>query len=357
MAGNSTFYELAEKALALEKSGRKVTRLNVGDTNLPTPERAIEAGLTRMRQMKSGYGSSAGIPELRERIAAREGCDARNVVIGPGSKHLLYGLMSVLCKKGESVAFPSPYWPAYMLACRALGLEASPMPSSMDNGWQFNPADAGKARMLIICNPLNPTSTIYEEKSVRAAISEGRESGMHVVLDEAYKGLAFRQVPRYDGAIRVRSFSKEFNMEGWRLGYAVAPEDVAKKLIAFNQITATCVAPFVQAAGIACIEDEKEILAKNRKEWVSRSDAAQKALAAAGFTFAKPESGIYVFARHGGIADSGEFAMRLLEKEGIAVAPGTEFGGYKEYVRICVNRPEYVLGDAISRMGRLLNKA
>src|SRR5512137_1267656 len=105
--GATMFYELAEKALALEKAGRKVTRLNVGDTNLPTPERAIEAGLNRMRQMKSGYGSSAGLPELRERIAAREGCDTKNVVIGPGSKHLLFGLMSVLCKRGDTVAFPS----------------------------------------------------------------------------------------------------------------------------------------------------------------------------------------------------------------------------------------------------------
>ncbi len=348
------FYELAEKALALEKEGRKVTRLNVGDTNLPTPERAIEAGLVRMRQSKSGYGSSAGLSELREKIAAREGCDVKNVVVGPGSKHLLYGLMSILCKKGDMVSFPSPYWPAYRLACSQLELKAEPISTDMVNGWQFQPEDVKKARMLLICNPLNPTSTVYDEKSIRSVIAECQESGTHVVLDEAYKGLSFRPIPRYDGAIRVRSFSKEFNMEGWRLGYAIAPEDIAKRLIAFNQITATCVAPFVQAAGLACLEDEKEILSKNRKEWLSRSETAQKALQDGGFRFAKPESGIYVFAMHPGIKDSGEFAMMLLDKEGIAVAPGSEFGGFGSYVRICVNRPEYVLADAIARMGRLL---
>ena len=350
------FYELAEKALALEKEGRKVTRLNVGDTNLPTPERAIEAGLVRMRQSKSGYGSSAGLPELRERIAAREGCDIKNVVVGPGSKHLLFGLMSVLCKKGDTVAFPSPYWPAYRLACAQLELKAEPSATKMEDGWQLGPFDAKKARMLMVCNPLNPTSTVYSEKSVRPLIDECQAAGTHVVLDEAYKGLSFRPIPRYEGAIRVRSFSKEFNMEGWRLGYAIAPEDVAKKLIAFNQITATCVAPFVQAAGLACLEDEKEILSKNRKGWLSRSDAAQKALADAGFSFAKPEAGIYVFAMHPEIRDSGEFAVTLLEKEGIAVAPGSEFGGFASFVRICANRPEYVLADAISRMGRLLKQ-
>jgi aspartate aminotransferase len=350
------FYELAEKALALEKEGRKVTRLNLGDTNLPTPERAIEAGVARMRSAKSGYGSSAGMMELRQKIAEREKCDVKNVVVGPGSKSLIYGLMSILCKRGESVAFPTPYWPAYELACRQLELKEKRLDGRPDEGWAFNAHDSGRARMLIVCNPLNPTSTIYDEKLVNEAISVCAENGTHMLLDEAYKGLAFREMPRYEGVMRVRSFSKEFNMEGWRLGYVVAPEDIAKRLIAFNQITSTCVAPFVQAAGIACLEDEKAILAQNRRDWRTRSEAAQSALSKAGFSFAKPEAGIYIFAMHPGIRDSGEFALELLEKEGIAVAPGTEFGGYRQHIRLCLNRPEYVLAEAIGRMGQFLGK-
>ncbi len=350
------FYELAEKALALEKQGKKVTRLNVGDTNLPTPERAIEAGIGRMRASKSGYGSSAGLPELRQKIAEREKCGIENVVVGPGSKSLIYGLMSILCKKNEQVAFPTPFWPAYSLACSQLGLKEKRLEGDEEQGWAFNPENAARAGLMIVCNPMNPASTVYRDELLRGAIESCARSGTQIILDEAYKGLAFRDIPRIDGAIRVRSFSKEFNMEGWRLGYAIAPEDIAKKLISFNQITTTCVAPFVQAAGISCLEDEKAILARNRREWRSRSDAAQAALAKAGFRFAKPEAGIYVFARHDGIKDSEKFAMDLLDKEGIAVAPGTEFGGFSSHVRICVNRPEYVLAEAISRMGRFLEK-
>jgi aspartate aminotransferase len=350
------FYELAELALALERSGKKVVRLNVGDTNIPTPECAVEAAVARLRRSKSGYGPSAGLPELRQKIAEREGCEVKNVVVGPGSKHLLYGIMSVLCKKGDRAAFPSPYWPAYSLACGQLGLKANAMDANLDAKWDFNPEDMEKAKVLLICNPLNPTSTVYPEKLIRGAIGAAADKGAHVVLDEAYRGLAFNEIPEYggDNVIRVRSFSKEFSMEGWRLGYAIAPEDVAKKLIAFNQITATCVAPFVQEAGIACLENESEILAESRKAWRLRTDAVQKALAEAGFRFAKPDAGIYVFATHPAIRDSGAFAMSLLEKEGIAVAPGTEFGGYKTFIRICVNQPEGTLRDAIGQIGRFL---
>jgi len=354
------FYELAEKALALEKAGRKVVRLNVGDTNLPTPQCAIDAAVGSLKRSKSGYCSSAGLPELRQKIAEREGCDARNVVVGPGSKHLLYGLMSVLCKAGGTVAFPSPSWPAYGLACRQLGLKAHEIKTTFDARWEFRPAEAlaRRPKLLVICNPLNPTSTIYAEKTMTDTIAGAQEAGITVVLDEAYKGLAFRDVPRYEGGtvIRVRSFSKEFNMEGWRLGYAVAPEEVVKKLVSFNQVATTCTAPFVQMAGIACLEDEKAILEENRKAWRSRSEAAQKALAKAGFRFVKPDAGIYVFATHPGITDAEAFAAGLLETEVIAVAPGTEFGGYNSFIRICVNQPEDGLADATGRMGRFLEK-
>jgi aspartate aminotransferase len=348
------FYELAEKALALEREGRKVVRLNVGDTNLPTPQAAIEAAVRRLRDGKSGYVSSAGMAGLREKAAEREGCGPENVVIGPGSKLLIYGLMSVLCKAGDRVAFPSPHWPAYSLASAQLSLEAHVIQSKMEDSWAFEPARAAGAKMLIICNPLNPTGTVYGEETIRAAIEEAADSGAHVILDEAYKGLSFREIPRYEGAIRVRSFSKEFSMEGWRLGYAVAPEEVAKKLVSFNQITSTCVPPFVQEAGLACLEREKVLLEANRRVWRSRMDAARKALVGAGFSFAEPDAGIYFFATHPKLDDSEAFAMELLGKEGIAVAPGTGFGDYRRFIRICVNQPEETLREAIARMGRLL---
>lgn len=350
------FYELAERAFALERSGRKVIRLNIGDTNLPTPPAAVDAGIRRIREGKSGYGPAAGLPAFRERIAEREGCSVKEVVVGPGSKHLIYGLMSVLCEKGDLAAFPSPHWPMYSLACAQLGLRARMIGARLEERWGFKDGAFDGARLGIICNPLNPTSTVYADEAVKNAISRAADAGSHIILDEAYKGLAFRRIPRFEGATRVRSFSKEFNMEGWRLGYAIAPEDVAKRLVAYNQMTATCVAPFVQEAGLACLEDEKEIIRENLAVWKRRAGTASSALRKAGFRFAEPEAGIYIFATHPGIEDAEKYAMALLDREGVAVAPGAGFGDFGKFIRICVNQPEGILEHAIERMGDEVNR-
>jgi len=345
----ATFYELAEKAMALEKAGKKIVRLNIGDANLPASDVAKEAACKSVRESPTGYGSSAGTIELRQEIARREKCGVENVVVGPGSKHLLFALMSTLCKQGETVAFPSPYWPAYELACRQLGLKVAAAKTTLGRNWQFD--SLPRAKLSIICNPLNPTSTIYGAGKTNAAIEEANAGGSRVILDEAYRGIAFEKIPEYKGALRVRSFSKEFNMENWRLGYLVAPPEIVQKVVKFNQITETCVPPFVQSAGIACLQNEKELLEANRRIWKVRAGAAASALKKAGFEFAMPQAPMYAFATHEGISDAGEYAMGLLEKKGVAVAPGNDFGGFSKFVRITLNQEEEVLEDAIEKMG------
>lgn len=342
------FYELAEKVYELEKQGKRIIKLNIGDTNLPTPECAVNTAIDYLKSKKARYVSSAGIPELRERIAEKEGCEVGNVVVGPGSKHLIYALMSVVEGNGE-IVFPSPNWPAYALAAKQLGIRMNIIGTKMENGWHFDGLPLEKAKMAIICNPLNPTSTVYPEELIRRTIEEGNENGVIIILDEAYKDLAFKQIPKYGGAIRVRSFSKEFNMEGWRLGYAIAPKDIAEKLVKYNQITTTCVPEFTQRAGIACLENEQRILQENRRIWKERVEAAKNALSAAGFSFVVPDAGIYIFATKQGITDSGKYALSLLDK-GVGVAPGSEFGGYNNFVRLCLNQPKEILEEAIEKM-------
>ena len=140
-------------------------------------------------------------------------------------------------------------------------------------------------------------------------------------------------------------------MENWRLGYLIAPQEIVQKVVKFNQITETCVPPFVQAAGIACLQNEKELLWENRKIWKVRADAATKALRKEGFKFAAPQAPMYAFATHDCIADAGKYAMRLLEEKGVAVAPGNDFGGFSKFFRITLNQKEEVLEEAIAKMG------
>ncbi len=333
------FYELAEKALRLEREGKRIIRLNVGDTNLEAPECATYAAIEEIKKRNSNYVSSAGMMELKEKIAERENCGIENIIIGPGSKSMIYGLLKVLAEK--KVNAPSPTWPAYGLLCKHLGLKMNNIKTKLDDNWEYGELD--DADVTIICNPLNPTSTLYKEETIKSTI---KNSKGYVILDEAYKALAFDRVPDYEGAIRVRSFSKEFNLANWRLGYTVAPKEVVEKMLKFNQISITCVPPFIQKAGIACLENEAELIEENMRVWKSRSKAAAKALGEAGFRFAPPQAGIYVFATHENISDAEKFALEALDS-GVAVAPGSAFGGYNKFFRICINQDEETLEEAI----------
>ncbi|MFH1784909.1 MAG: pyridoxal phosphate-dependent aminotransferase [Candidatus Micrarchaeota archaeon] len=344
------FYELAEKALAMEKAGKKIIRLNIGDTNLPTPECATNAAIESMKKAKAQYVSSAGTNEFRDKIAEREKCKRENVVVGPGSKALLFALLSVLGKK--QVITPKPYWPAYRLICKQLGLEFKTIETSMKNMWSFLIPKLTKDDVLIICNPLNPTSTEYDNTLIQETINKANKVGAIVIIDEAYKGLAFKEIPIYENAIRLRSFSKEFNMEGWRIGYAIAPKEVVEKITRFNQITITCVPPFAQKAGIACLENENEILERNKQIWETRSQTTQTLLQRAGFEFVKPDGGIYIFATHPNIKNSDKFLEMALEN-GVVVAPGSEFG-IDNFIRICLNQPEETMTNAINKLKLVL---
>ncbi len=364
---SSSFYELAERALALERSGKSLIRLNVGDTNLPTPKCVIDAAMLALQSTKSGYGPGAGLLPLREKIAEREGCEIENVVVGSGSKPLLFALLSVLCKSGDQVSIPAPYWPAYGLMCNQLGLRLNAHHTRLADRWNFDPNSLLLGKLAIICNPSNPTSTVYPESLMREVLDGAAKCGMSVILDEAYKGLAFgcdgnnstNPIPRYDyeTVIRVRSFSKEFNMEGWRLGYVIAPKPIAKRVISFHHMVTTCTPDFIQRAGIAALENEGAILKANKTIWKDRFTAVSAPLEHAGFRFAKPDSGIYLFVTHDRIKDGDDFASRLLGR-GVVVAPGSSFGGknYSRYLRICLNQSEANLQEAVAIMSASLAK-
>lgn len=346
-------YKFAEKVFALKEQGKEIISLNLGETNLPVSECAIEAAIKSLENRKAGYSSAAGLKELREKIAERENCNADNIVIGPGSKHLIRGLMTVLGDREKKVIIPSPNWPTYKSDAKQIGLETEIVNTSLEKKWVFDELQFENTNMLILCNPLNPTSTVCPESLMKTTIKEARENGVNVIIDEAYKSLAFNKIDTYEDVVRVRSFSKEFNIEGFRLGYVIAEPEIVKKLIEFNQYTITCVPKFVQNAGIACLENEKEIIAENKAIWKKRMSSASKMFKDSGFKFAEPESGIYLFATHENIKDGTKFAWNLLGK-GVAVAPGIAFGDYKNFIRVSINQSEEVLEKAMEKIKSLL---
>ena len=349
------FYELARKTLELEKQGVKVIRLNIGETNLPTPKCAVDAAVKYIQNSKASYVLSAGISDLRERIAQRENCTVENVVVGQGSKHLLVDLISLLGDMGDTVVFPSPYWPAYNIICRQLGMKPFTPETNFEEGWNIDSIPFDNAKILILCNPLNPAGTVYSPELMEKTITRAKAAGVRVIIDEAYKGISFEDIPHYD-AIRVRSFSKEFNMEGWRLGYIIAPADIARQVVEYNEATITCVPEFIQRAGLACLENEEEILREHLKIWKDRLNMAGKMLRESGFRFVEPSMGMYVFATHDKIRDSCKFAIDLLEHHNVAVAPGASFGGFNGYIRISLNQDEETLREGLEKIGEMVER-
>lgn len=345
------FYEIAERAFAKEAAGERVIRLNVGDSFLPTPACAIDAAVRSLRDEKATYGPAMGLLSLRERIAVREGCHVDQVVVGPGSKHLLFGLVSVLRKR---VAVPTPCWPAYELICSHAGVPFHPIETTLTRRWQLDvdAIDLSEVGALILCNPCNPTSTIYEERSVRALLDKANQTGTQVILDEAYRGVSFETIPSYP-AIRVRSFSKEFSMEGWRLGYALVPAGMASRLQSFLHVTTTCVPLFTQRAALAVLDQEQALRAQAVAIWKRRAEAATDALRRRGFSFCDPQAAMYVFATHPLLDDAEQYALRLVQR-GVVVAPGTGFGDYRRFVRVCFNQQPAVLEEAVELMAQTL---
>ena len=340
------FYQLIEKAADLERTGKRIIKLSIGETNLPTPPAVVRAATTELVNTKSSYGSAAGLFELREQIAAREQCSIDQVVVGPGSKHLIYALLHLLGSPNKPIVLPTPTWPAYFLMVRDLGLNLRTVETKLEDNWAFEDLPVKGAGAVLLCNPGNPTSCVYSDASVRNAAQAAEQEGVPLIIDEAYRGLSFKPIATCPGAIRVRSFSKEFCMEGWRVGYMVAPKEIAAKVLSFNQLTITCLPPFTQRAAAACLGDEQAILDSHRTLWRGRLETAQRVLSAAGFQFAPAQSGIYLFVTHPNLKDAGAFAERLLAL-GVAVAPGSEFGGYDRFIRICVNRGEDELREAV----------
>ena len=342
------FYKLYEKVIKLEQSGKSIIKLHVGATMLPVPEVALNV-LRKIPSGKSPYVSAGGLMQLRTVAAQREGCLPENIVVAPGSKLLIYALLHLLKKAGKHFVLPQPAWPAYGLVAEEMGLNVRFCETRLEDGWQFKNLPLDNACVALLCNPLNPTSTCYSPESIKKLAAESRKAGVALVIDEAYRDLAFEPIENHE-AIRVRSFSKEFNMEGMRLGYAVVPVELAKELMRFMQLSVTCTSTIIQEAGSACLKERQSILEKNCDIWRKRLSILSAALRQSSFEFCEPEAGMYIFAKHPKIMNSETFVETLFER-GVAVAPGTAFGPYPQYIRIAASEEPEILLKAVDILG------
>ncbi|MDH5691022.1 MAG: aminotransferase class I/II-fold pyridoxal phosphate-dependent enzyme [Candidatus Bathyarchaeota archaeon] len=350
-------YEISEKAIQLENQGKKMIKFNLGDPDMPTPPQIIEAAYEAMKQGKTKYSSAAGEKKLREELASIHNVSADNVVITTGSKWAIFSLMFLLLKRGENVVVPSPHWTSYELAARRVGAELRFLRRDLESDWKIDVEKLGKlidekTRLIILNSPDNPTSKVIDEKTFSEIVQIAKSKGVTVLSDEVYSDISFVKAKSIldfgKDQILVNGFSKIFAMTGWRIGYAIVEKELAQKMIKLNQITTTCVPAFIQYGALKGLESRKKIADEIRAQFRLRADAAINILSKTKLKFSRPDAPFYLFPKCDNL-DSERFALNLLDR-GVAVAPGTAFGDYREYFRIALTVGEEKIREGLEKL-------
>ena len=352
---------------------REVFPLHVGDPDLETPAGIREAASKAIADGRTHYAPPQGLLRLRTAIAERWAAGhhvpatADEVVVLP-AKFAIYAILAASLDPGDEVLFADPSY-FFEEPTRLAGGTPARFPLREDHSLDLDALDAAitpRTRVLALVTPGNPTGRRFKRDELKAVgeIVQGRR--ITVLSDEAYSELVYdgshiasaSVVPPEVPVATVGSFSKTFAMSGWRAGFAIAPREIAERVVRVVEHTITCIPPFIQEACRWALENGerdqtrvRDLLRERRDQLLGRLDDLP------GISYVPPDGAIYVFPRYELRVSSGEFAHRLLAEEGVAVAPGAAFGPRGEnHVRIAYSLPPQRLDAAVERLGAFLER-
>jgi aspartate/methionine/tyrosine aminotransferase len=347
--GTESAFDVLARARALERQGKSVIHLEIGEPDFPTPAHVVEAGKRALDQGWTKYGPTGGLPELRDAIAAYISrtrgitVSADNVCVVPGGKPIIFFSMMALLEAGDEVIYPDPSFPIYESMIRFLGARPVPIPLLESRGFSFDLdvlADrlSDKTKLVIINSPANPTGGIIPKQDLARMADLLRPRDVIVLSDEIYSRISYDAQPSsitsFDGMLEktiiLDGFSKTYSMTGWRLGYGVMPRWLADAVNLLTVNSNSCTASFTQRAGLAALEGPQESVATMVGEFRRRRDAMVSALNdVPGFQCSVPEGAFYAFPNITGTGLSSEtLADRLLNEAGVACLSGTAFGAH-----------------------------
>lgn len=335
------------RAKELERLGRSIIHLELGEPDFHPGPSVVESVAKALADGKDRYCAVAGVPALREEIATylqrtrSIGVSAANIVIAPGCKAALFFAMMALLEPGDEVLYPDPGFPGYPSI--TLGLGAVPVPFELSTRNHFQPDLAEiaskitrRTRMLITNSPGNPTGTVYTDAVQRGLAELAVKHDLWVLSDEIYAriiyGGEYFSMLRYSGmkerTLIIDGFSKSFAMTGWRLGYTVAPPEVASALALLAINSYTCVAEFTQYAAIDALRDREGTTPRMVSEFARRrAQFVHDLNQVPGFRCEPPAGAFYAWVDIRGTGASAEEVCRiLLEDAGVAAIPGAAFG-------------------------------
>jgi aspartate/methionine/tyrosine aminotransferase len=370
--------EILARAKALEADGRKIIHLEIGEPDFDTPANIVAAGVRALQGGYTHYGPSAGLPEVRDTIAAFIS-DTRGVpverdqvIVMSGAKPALFYSLMALVDPGDEVVYPNPGFPAYRETIDVLGGVGVPMPLEEATGFSIDPDRfkslvSDKTKVCILNSPQNPTGGVLGADLLEAVAELAVKHDFYVISDEIYSRIVYdASVPSFysvpgaaERTILVDGFSKTYAMTGWRLGYAVMPRHFTPVVARLFSNANSCTCTFVQRSGIEALTGPQDSVTEMVEEFKVRRDILVDGLnELPGFRCHKPLGAFYVFPniRETGMT-SGDMQRFLMEEAGVAVVAGPSFGEYGEgYIRLSYANSRENIREALDSMKGALEK-
>jgi aspartate aminotransferase len=350
-------FEMLGRATELERRGRSIIHLEIGEPDFDTPEPIVRSGIEWLRKGSTHYSPVPGVWDLRTRIAQHlssrhpQKVDPRNVIVTPGAKMMIFSIIQSVVDPGDEVIYPDPGYPAYEAAIRTAG--ASPVPVRLVESKQFrfdlnelSRQITPRTKMIVINSPQNPTGGVLTLDDLKKIAELASKHDLLILSDEIYSEIYYGERPAsildvpqvLDRVLLVNGFSKIYAMTGWRLGYGVVPEDMFPAIELFVNNSVSSSATFTQLAALDAFTPETEkatevMVAEFRKR---RDVFADGLNSIPGIHCLKPLGAFYLFPNISSTGlTSDAFANRLLNEAGVAALSGAAFGDYGEgYLRL-----------------------
>ncbi len=347
--GTETAFEVLARAKMLEREGREIIHLEIGEPDFDTPANIVKAGVEALQGGHTHYGPSPGVTEVRDRIA-REISSTRgisvtgdNVVITPGAKPIMFFVILALVDEGDEVLYPNPGFPIYESMINFVGGVPVPMRLSVDRDFDVDVDEVAgqitpRTKLMIVNSPNNPCGSIVNKKTLESLADLAKEHDITVLSDEIYSRHLYEgehhSISSFPGmldrTIILDGFSKTYAMTGWRLGYGVMPLELVEPISRLATNSVSCTASFTQMAALEAIDGPQDAANEIVAEFKRRRDVIVDGLnAIPGIRCPMPRGAFYVFPSIEGTAmSSREFADGLLQEQGVACLAGESFGKY-----------------------------
>ena len=376
--GEAAFDTLA-RANALERQGRHIVHLEIGEPDFDTPAPIVAAGLNWLKKGKTHYAPVAGVMELREAVAGHlskihpTAVDAENILISPGAKMMIFAMIQSVIDPGDEVLYPAPAYPAYEAGVLMAGGKPIPIVLEEEKEFRFSLDElsrkiTSRTKLIVINTPQNPTGGVLTHEDLIGLGELARENDLLILSDEIYSEIYYDAAPAsmldvpdiVDRLLLVNGFSKAYAMTGWRVGYGVVPRDLVSAVNLFMNNSVSSTATFSQLAAIeAFTPDTSSSVHAMVREFQNRRDIFVDGLnSIPGIRCLKPHGAFYLFPNISELGlSSKQLADRLLTEAGVALLPGTAFGKEGEgYLRLSFANSLENIQTALERIGQFVSR-